>query len=199
MKTPCRLLIVCLAVSGATLVNCATESGKQEMPAMKKPPTYTLDLDDPFAFLKEHLPHALDEAPGDSVASDGLDGNSIVCIRGGDESVEMAVELVTGNEMPGENRYYIRLSGVPATLDDTYSLALRLCDLAQIRSDRIAAWYKENKHGGSPTNADFQTGVRAHNRHEVEVRSSLQVEGETPWRVLYTIYFPNPEGMARDE
>lgn len=198
MKTACRLLIVCLAVLGATLINCATESGKQEMPETKESPAFTLDMERPFAFLKEHLPHALDEAPSGSLAWDAIERITVVRVHRGDAAADMEVELIAGGVLPASKRYSILLSGTPATLDDTYALALKLCELADIPNDRIVAWYKKG-HESALTSAEDQIERVGEREHSVNVRSSLELEGDKLWRVLYTIYFPRPEGAPDDE
>lgn len=196
-KAVVAILIVCFVLFAAATKH-ALKPGNRQMRGTKKSPVYRLNVERPMEFLKQHLPAALVKPQGRLFGDDAIDIVAPVHISRATQSVEMEVELLSGCEM-NVNKYYVRLAGTPATLDETYALALRLCDLAQISNDRIVDWYKDRTHGSSVTSADLQAGTSGHNRHEIEVRSSLQPKGDTPWRVIYTIYFSRDEGAQGDE
>jgi hypothetical protein len=196
MKTIAATLIVCFAALAAGFVNHAhSKPGKKQLRKQKEPRTYTLDVEHPFDFLKERLPGALDPAPDEPFGLDALDGTAKVRLRRGRASVDMEVYLITGTEMDKE--YSIFLGGTAATLDDTYALALRLCDIAKIPNDRIVAWYKEKKYESPLGGDELQTAREGERQHSIEVDSSLETSGDKQWRVLYTIDFPTGKKVRK--
>jgi hypothetical protein len=197
MKMTAATLIACFAALAAGLVNHAlSKPGKKQKREQKEPRTYTLDVERPFAFLKERLPGALKRGPDEFYALDALDETAKVCIRRGAASVDMEVELITGTELD-VNEYSIFLGGAATTLYDSYALALRLCDLAKIPNYRIVAWYKEKKYESPLGGALLQAAREGERRHEIEVHSSVETSGEKQWSLDYQIYFPGPKKAGK--
>ncbi|MGH7139012.1 MAG: hypothetical protein ACREHD_24975 [Pirellulales bacterium] len=197
MKAAIAILIVAAIVVATKVLNDAVHANKP-VHKLNEPAVSTLDVERPLEFLNRLLPGALKKAADAPYGLDARDGRAFVRIKRGAESVVMEVELITGTERPFAAGYCILFAGAPAGLDDTYALALRLCDLAEIPNDKIVAWYKEKKHENVLTRTQLQTGGDAERRHEIEVRSSLAFDPEKPWRVMYTIYFPGTEGGELD-
>lgn len=198
MKKTAAILSISVAALASSFIGRAFEPGNEQVDERQEPRTYLIDVERPFAFLRERLPNALKRGPNDLLGVDALDGVAKVRLARDLKSTEMEVELITGAERPNGKGYSIYLAGVPATLDDTYALALRLCDIAKIPNNRISAWYKEKKYESPLGSAQLQSGRESGRLHEIEVRSSLELSGDKQWRVVYEIYFPATE-RASDE
>lgn len=199
MKIKFVLLGVLLTAFTASFVNHAlNKSGKRQIRELKEPPVYDLDVEHPLEFIKKNLPGTLERSPDELFGLDALDGTAKVCIRRGAASAEMDVELITGTELPSGKGYTIFFAGTPATLGDTYDLALRLCELAKIPNDRIVAWYKEKKYESPLDSSQLQTAREGERQHSVTVRGSLELSGDKQWRVTYEILFPGAKAAAPD-
>lgn len=193
MKAAAVLAGACgVVVAGAWVAGRLPERGAKEMYELAARPVYRLDVERPVEFLQEHLPAALVKPQGRLFGDDADEAIALVRVCRADKTVEMEIELLSGVQMD-VNEYYILLAGTPATLDDTYALALRLCDMAGVPNDRIVKWHKEKGYESPLGSAELQAGRDGEHRHEIEVRSSLELEGDKLWRVIYTLYFPGPE------
>lgn len=187
MKTT-RALIILLFVALAAIVLHGAVGMNDPMDGLQERPAYTLDVEQPLDFLKKHLHEALVKPEGRLFGDDAIDVTAKVRVCRGGTSVDMEVELLSGVQMDVDE-YYIRLCGTPATLDDTYALALRLCALARLPNDRIVKWYREKGYESPLGSAELQTGREGERQHSVNVRSSLRLDGDKLWRVVYTLYF----------
>lgn len=147
-------------------------------------PDYTLDVENPCDFLQLHLAGVF--GPGPS-KGDSIDGDNTVRISRGEDRLDLKVMLISGYDM-GEGKYYVRLIGRAASLEDSCETARRTCRVVGIPNDKIDQWQR-TRDRSSLKSACLQTGTSGDGvQHSVTIRNALSGNASAPLAVDYTVY-----------